>query len=106
VLINISSFATAVSRAPQNMTIREGETALFQCLVPDADVTMWRKDGDLVSQGPRKRVSLVYIYVGHPCTGHQIKQEYKKYPRKIEYKSTLVKLCPLRSWPGRTDGRT
>lgn len=46
----------AVERAPQNMTVREGETALFQCLVPDADVTMWRKDGDMVRQGPRKRM--------------------------------------------------
>ncbi|KAK7503581.1 hypothetical protein BaRGS_00005120, partial [Batillaria attramentaria] len=46
----------AVERSPQNMTVREGETALFQCLVPDADVTMWRKDGDMVKQGPRKRM--------------------------------------------------
>lgn len=45
-----------VERAPLNMTIREGETALFQCLVQDADLTMWRKDGDLIQQGPRKRM--------------------------------------------------
>ena len=40
------------------MTVREGEMALFQCLVPEADVTMWRKDGDMVTQSPRKRVSV------------------------------------------------
>ncbi|KAK7101828.1 mannan-binding lectin serine protease 1-like [Littorina saxatilis] len=46
----------AVERAPQNMTVQEGETALFQCLVPEAGVTMWRKDGDMVRQGQRKRM--------------------------------------------------
>ncbi|XP_025106477.1 uncharacterized protein LOC112571592 isoform X2 [Pomacea canaliculata] len=45
-----------VERAPQNITVREGETALFQCLVRSADVTMWRKDGDVITQGPRKRM--------------------------------------------------
>ena len=49
-------YVAAVERAPQNMTVREGDMALFQCLVPEADVTMWRKDGDMVTQGPRKRV--------------------------------------------------
>ena len=45
-----------VTRSPRNMTIREGQSAMFQCYVPNADVTLWRKDGDPIREGPRKRV--------------------------------------------------
>ncbi|XP_059167199.1 uncharacterized protein LOC131949357 [Physella acuta] len=44
--------------APNNITIKEGQNALFQCYVPDADVTMWRKDGNLIDKG-RKRIRLL-----------------------------------------------
>ncbi|BFZ10462.1 hypothetical protein BsWGS_13501 [Bradybaena similaris] len=45
-----------VTKFPSNVTVKEGQTAMFQCYVPDADVMLWRKDGDIVSQGPRKRI--------------------------------------------------
>ncbi|CAG5136797.1 unnamed protein product, partial [Candidula unifasciata] len=45
-----------VTKFPNNVTVKEGHTAMFQCYVPDADVMLWRKDGDIVTQGPRKRI--------------------------------------------------
>lgn len=45
-----------VTKAPRNITLREGQTAMFECYVPDADVILWRKDGDLIEPGPRKRI--------------------------------------------------
>ncbi|RUS87429.1 hypothetical protein EGW08_004804 [Elysia chlorotica] len=45
-----------VTKSPKNITVREGQTAMFECLVPDADVILWRKDGDLIESGSRKRI--------------------------------------------------
>ncbi|XP_041378881.1 uncharacterized protein LOC121391255 [Gigantopelta aegis] len=42
--------------APRNVTVAEGYSALFQCFVPDADVIVWRKDGELLRLDKRKRV--------------------------------------------------
>uniref|UniRef100_A0A0B7AT12 Uncharacterized protein n=1 Tax=Arion vulgaris TaxID=1028688 RepID=A0A0B7AT12_9EUPU len=55
-----------VTKSPSNITIREGQTAMFQCYVPDADVLLWRKDGDIVSQGPRKRILVNNYLVINP----------------------------------------
>ncbi|KAH9509765.1 hypothetical protein Btru_045146 [Bulinus truncatus] len=52
-----------VINSPTNMTVKEGQTAIFQCYMPDADVTMWRKDGNLIEQGPRKRVLVNHYLV-------------------------------------------
>ena len=46
----------AVVIAPRNVTVEEGHSALFQCFVPDADVIVWRKDGELLRLDSRKRV--------------------------------------------------
>ncbi|KAK3779724.1 hypothetical protein RRG08_013679 [Elysia crispata] len=45
-----------VAKAPRNITVREGQTAMFECYVPDAEVLLWRKDGDLIESGARKRI--------------------------------------------------
>ncbi|XP_055881580.1 uncharacterized protein LOC106071829 isoform X2 [Biomphalaria glabrata] len=53
----------SVINAPSNITVREGQSAMFPCYMPDADVTMWRKDGNLIEQGPRKRVLVNHYLV-------------------------------------------
>ncbi|GFO27029.1 serine protease-like protein, partial [Plakobranchus ocellatus] len=45
-----------VVTGPANSTLREGQTAMFECFIPDADVILWRKDGDLVEPSTRKLI--------------------------------------------------
>ncbi|XP_005090873.3 uncharacterized protein LOC101859905 [Aplysia californica] len=55
-----------VEKSPSNKTVREGQAAMFQCYVPDADVMLWRKGGDVITQGPRKRILVNHYLVINP----------------------------------------
>ncbi|XP_046335169.2 uncharacterized protein LOC124117379 isoform X2 [Haliotis rufescens] len=45
-----------VEKAPQNMTVEEGGIAILQCFVPDAEHTMWRKNGEIIKFDRRKKI--------------------------------------------------
>ncbi|CAL1526543.1 unnamed protein product [Lymnaea stagnalis] len=63
-----------VLKSPSNITLRVGQTAMFHCYVPDADVIMWRKDGDLIEQGPRKRILVNHYLVINPVVETDVGQ--------------------------------